>query len=151
MIIVMKTWCADNYNEANYDFAIFKLEVVEAKMLSQRFNLYKINQDSDQDLAEMAFNVQHCDELSCEFYPCEIWERDDKDVMPASIKEDIEKQGWSIVEELDPDITPRHAHAPDNLFLMLSKEGFSWKTCPPGMSLHVESEVLPFDIVARVL
>ncbi len=153
MLIVMKTYSTDQYNDADYDTAIFKMEDVEAKLIAQRWNVYKLNKNSDPHLAEMAFNVMHCSEVSCEFYPSTIWDGADgeTDAMPKNIRDDLEKQHWSAVDSLSPDIGPRDAHAPAYLFLMFCDQGFFWRTSPQDSHLHIDTEVLPYDLLSRVL
>lgn len=156
MIIVMKTHSPDSTHNSNYDYAIFKMEAIEARLLMQKFNVFKLNKASDPILTDMLFNVRDCSELTCEFYSCDIWDDDenDRDIMPTKVREDLDKQGWSIIDsihDLKKDITPRGALSPELIFLNIYTLGWFWRARPRAGSPHVETQLLPFELLQQVL
>lgn len=150
MLIVMETWSTDEHDKGEYDCAIFKMESYEAKLIAQRLNLYKVMKDSDPELRSMSFRA-HGTDLECEFFPGTIWLKGKEDLMSAELEQELDKQGWSMVESLDPDINPKYAHAPNDIYFVVEDEGFYWRTYPPDTSIQIETQLLPRDILSRVL
>ncbi len=146
MLIVMETWSTDEHSKEEYDYAIFKMESNEAKLIAQKLNLYKVMRDSDSELRSMSFRA-HGTDLEPEFYASSIWNGN----MPDDIETALDKEGWASVERLDPDITPRAAHASNGIYLVIEDEGFYWRTYPPDSMIQIETQLLPREILSRVL
>lgn len=149
MLIVMHTYNTDEHDE-QYDFAVYKMEEHEAKILTRHFNLFKVNHDSMSELCEMVFCAE--DETLCEFFPAGIWDKDEMSTMPEQVEKDLDKQGWAIIpDDYEREFTPKDAHSPDKTFVVFCPEGVFWRAYPQESTLVVESQVLPREILSRVL
>jgi hypothetical protein len=150
MLVVMRTFGSDEFCNDRYDYAVYKLETQEAKIISRHFNLFKVMLDSQGELVEMVYSA--ADETACEFYPCEIWDKDELDVMPQKLREELDKKEWGILpEEFEREFTPKDAFNPVSLFLVIGPNGFYWRAFPRESGLTIETQVLPRDLLAQVL
>lgn len=149
MLVTTKTFSSDEYTNAEYDFMVVKIEEFEARILSGYLNLFDMSKRMNPTLLEMAFSVE---DVEAEFFPCTIWEVDDSDVMPDELQEKLDDDNWAIIpEKMELPFTPRDAHLPEDVYLIVNEHGFFWRAHPYEGSLQIDSELLPRSILSQVI
>lgn len=149
MLLLLNVQSSDPYATADYDYAVVKIEEPEAKKLITYLKMFDANRAIVPELEQMTFEEAG---VECEFYPWDIWDHDDKDVMPVEFRKAMEDKGYFVIpDDYSLPFTPKDAHAPDKTYLQVSEDGFWWHSWPQMMDFSVDTETVPREILSQVL
>lgn len=150
MLLVMDTINSSEDDGAQYDYAICMLEDRAAKVLAGYVALFNFMKKSQPELLEMMFKDT---DVECDFYPRTIFDNEDGiEQLPSSIEEELDDKGWGILpSDYVPNFGPKDAHIPAESFIVICNGGFFWRTWPQDSTLEIDTNVVPVEILSRVI
>jgi hypothetical protein len=163
MRIVMKTYSTDENFNADADYAYVEITAEMAKVIAGRFSLFDAAKRSNPDLIEMQY-TSSLDEVG--FY---LWgafndtnDDGDNEFLPGEEAEShYEDNGWCEVPEdskLNKLILKPSSPFDDefmidveSVYMCIGVQGVNWEGYPGHSSIRLQTEVLPREILRRVM
>ena len=153
----MKTYSTDEHYNAGAEYAYVHLTDSLAKVIAGRFNLFEATQKSQPDIVEMHFGFESGE---AGFFGWLAFNDDERGFLPGSdVEEKFLDDGWAEIPESSPFPGDKHLDSfnevfgieMEALYMIVGSGGVSWEAYPKHTSIRVQSEVLPREVVAKVI
>ncbi len=151
MLILMNTSSNSESGENdNYDYAIVKIEKEEAQTLMRYIKSFQKAKAIEEKLLYSHYKSDE-DNVVCEFYPIMV-EDDWVDDLPNDLQKAYDNDGYAVLpEDFELPVTPKDAHAPESIHLLIDESTFAWRAFPYNSDLIIETLQVKAEVLAQVL
>jgi hypothetical protein len=157
MRIVMKTFSTDEHCNGGADYAYVKLTPELAKVIAARFKIFDAAKEGDPEAIEMGFKVEL---EQCSFLGWLAFNDDAKGFLPGSdVENHYDEDGWCEIpedSEFKGDLSRDSFEEVFGIkqewtYMTIGVLGVNWETYPMNSSIRVQTEVLPRELIQRLI
>jgi len=149
MRIVLRTFSSDENYNSDLEYAYVLMTPGLAKVLAGRHNLLLAGQTSNPDLVEVHFRSGD-DEV--EFYSWLAFNDDANGFLPGKEAEKtFEEQGWTEIPEDSSFQGDLYKDSFDETYTICNEQGFYWETYLKHAGTRIQTEVLPREVLAKLI
>lgn len=157
MRIVTRTSSSDEHDNGDVETAYILLDEALAKVIAGRLNLFDANKKSHPGLVEMHFLS---DTTECGFFGYLAFHDYEKGFLPGEeVEKKLDDNGWAEIPDDNPfkgdlsrDSFDEVFAVPDEgVYMITCERGVYWEAHLKYTSIRVFSELLPREVLSRVI